>query len=171
MLASRIDERALVDDSEVEADGGLRLGELVPSIVNGVPNSVYSFNTREIVTSVLIPSGNTLVMGGLIADEVKSGNTKVPLLGDLPVLGLLFRSDTKSRTKSNMIVFLTPTIVEEEDFQPTASHFLKTKVPVKDSLEGDWSAWDSGKPMNWTHKMVAPHDSAVDDSANASGSN
>jgi type II secretory pathway component GspD/PulD (secretin) len=151
----------------------VRLGDLITTVVGGVPNSVYSFNTREIVTSVLIPSGNTLVMGGLISDEIQNGNTKVPLLGDLPILGLLFRSDTKSRNKSNLIVFITPTIVEEEDFQPTKSNFLKSKVPVKDSLEGDWSAWDSGKPMNWTKKMVAPRDPAVDDNsaAKTSGSN
>jgi type II secretory pathway component GspD/PulD (secretin) len=151
----------------------VRLGDLITTIVGGVANSVYSFNTREIVTSVLIPSGNTLVLGGLISDEIQNGNTKVPLLGDLPVLGLLFRSDTKSRTKSNLIVFITPTIVEEEDFQPTKSRFLKTKVPVKDSLEGDWSAWNSGQPMNWTKKMVAPQDAAVDDNtaAKTSGNN
>jgi type II secretory pathway component GspD/PulD (secretin) len=143
----------------------VRLGDLITTVVGGVPNSVYSFNTREIITSVLIPSGNTLVMGGLISDEVHNGNTKVPLLGDLPILGLLFRSDTKSRSKSNLIVFLTPTIVEEEDYQPTKSSFLRTKVPAKDTLEGDWSAWNSGQPMNWTKKMVAPRDPALDDSA------
>jgi type II secretory pathway component GspD/PulD (secretin) len=132
----------------------VRLGAPVPSKVGSLDNIVYSFETREILTSVLIPSGNTLVMGGLISDEVHNENIKVPMLGDLPLLGLLFRSDTKSRTKSNMLVFLTPTIVEDEDFQPTKSNFLKTKVPVKDSVEdGDWSAWNSGKPKDWSkHK-------------------
>jgi type II secretory pathway component GspD/PulD (secretin) len=134
----------------------IRLGEPVVSVVGGVANRVDSFNTREILTSVLIPSGNTLVMGGLIQDEIHTGNIKVPLLGDLPILGLLFRQDTKDRTKSNLIVFLTPTIVEDEDYQPTKSNFLRSKVPVKDSIEGDWSAWDSGKPVNWSKKMVAP---------------
>ncbi len=128
----------------------VRLGNLVPSVVGGVNNAVYSFYTREITTSVLIPSGNTLVMGGLIQDEISKGNIKVPLLGDIPYIGLLFRNDTKSRTKSNMIVFLTPTIVEEEDFQATTSNYLKTKVPVKDTIERDWSAWDSGKPIEWS---------------------
>jgi hypothetical protein len=66
-----------------------------------------------------------------------------------------------------MIVFITPTIVEEEDFQPTRSNFMKTRVPTKDTLEGDWSAWNSGQPMNWTKKMVAPRDPAVDDNSSA----
>ena len=141
----------------------VRLGDKVTSVVGGVPNSVDSFQTREIVTSVLIPSGNTLVMGGLMEDNVHQENIKVPLLGDIPYLGLLFRVDSKSRTKSNLIVFLTPTIVEDEDFQPTKSTFLKTKVPVKDTIEGDWSAWDSGQPKEWNKKAVAP-DAAYDES-------
>ena len=135
----------------------IRLGSKVTSVVGGLPNSVDSFNTREILTSVLIPSGNTLVMGGLIEDSITSGNVKVPILGDIPFLGILFRQDSKSRTKSNMIVFLTPTIVEDEDFQPTKSTFLKTAVPVNDTVEeGDWSAWDSGKPKDWSKKAAVP---------------
>ena len=134
----------------------VRLGSKVTSVVGGVANSVDSFNTREILTSVLIPSGNTLVMGGLIEDNIQQSNIKVPLLGDIPVLGYLFRSDSKSRTKSNMTVFLTPTIVEDEDFQPTKSTFLKTTVPVSDTVEkGDWSAWDSGKPKEWSKPKPA----------------
>jgi len=140
----------------------MRLGTKVPSVVAGEQNLVDSFNTREIVTSVLIPSGNTLVMGGLIQDEIHNGNTKVPLLGDLPILGLLFRSDTKSREKSNLIVFLTPTIVQDEDYQLTHTDFLKAKVPVKDSIEGDWSAWDSGKPLNWKKKMATPKEASLE---------
>jgi type II secretory pathway component HofQ len=140
----------------------IRLGDQVASIVGGVANNVPSFETREITTSVMIPSGNTLVMGGLIQDNVHQQNTKVPVLGDIPGLGLLFRSDTKSRTKSNLIIFLTPTIVEDEDFQPTKSNFLKTKVPIKDSIEDDWSAWDSGKPKEWG-KKVAPQEQSFDD--------
>ena len=135
----------------------IRLGSKVTSVVGGLPNSVDSFNTREILTSVLIPSGNTLVMGGLIEDSITSGNVKVPILGDIPFLGILFRQDSKQRTKSNMIVFLTPTIVEDEDFQPTKSTFLKTAVPVNDTVEeGDWSAWDSGKPKDWSKKAAVP---------------
>jgi type II secretory pathway component GspD/PulD (secretin) len=108
-------------------------------------------------------------MGGLIQDNVHQQNVKVPLLGDIPYLGPLFRSDSKSRTKSNMIVFLTPTIVEDEDFQPTKSNFLKTKVPVKDSIEDDWSAWDSGQKKDWSKKVVAPPDAAFDESIAAPG--
>ena len=136
----------------------LRLGPQVSSTVGGVKNSVNSFLKRELQTSVMIPSGDTLVMGGLIADETMSGNIKVPVLGDIPGLGLLFRYDTKSRTKNNLIVFLTPTIVKDEDFQPTKSDYLKTPVPTSDYLEGDWSSWDSGKPRDWSQPDPSPKD-------------
>ena len=87
-------------------------------------------------------------MGGLIQDNTTSGNVKVPILGDIPVLGLLFRQDRKSREKQNLIVFITPTIVQESDYQPTPTDFLKHKFEEPDDEE--WSAWDSGKPKDWS---------------------
>jgi len=134
----------------------MRLGTAVESTVGGEANKVWQFNTRQLNTTVMIPSGNTLVMGGLMEDNIQQGNTKVPLLGDIPGLGLLFRSDSKSRQKSNLIVFLTPTIVEEQDFQPTKTGYLKTPVPTQDSLEPDWSAWDSGKPKACSKSSKEP---------------
>ncbi len=128
----------------------LRLGDKFTSKVGGFDNDVYSFTERQIVTSVLIPSGDTLVMGGLIEDAIHNENTKVPVLGDIPGLGYLFRHDSKDRKKSNLIVFITPTIVEDGDFQPTKTDYLKSKIPSSDWLEPDWSAWDSGKPMDWS---------------------
>lgn len=138
----------------------MRLGPLVRSTVGGVNNAVNSFLTRDIQTSVLIPSGDTLVMGGLISDEEDLANIKVPILGDIPGIGLLFRQDTKNRSKNNLIVFLTPTIVRDEDFQPTPTDYLKTPVPP-DYLEGDWSSWDSGKPRDWSNpEGVKAYDSS-----------
>lgn len=109
------------------------------------------FATRNLDTRVMIPSGNTLVMGGLISDKVSEGNVKVPLLGDIPYLGRLFRQDSKSREQGNLIVFITPTIVQDADFQVTASEYLKTPVPVNDAVDKDWTWWDSGKPAgDWS---------------------
>ncbi len=141
-----------------------RLGDTVKSTVGGLVNSVNAFNERELRTTVMIPSGNTLVMGGLVEDDIQKGNTKVPLLGDIPGLGLLFRSDTKSRTKSNLIIFLTPTIIEEQDFQPTKTRYLKTPVPAQDTLEPDWSAWDSGQPKDWSKSKQEPPKSQFNES-------
>ncbi len=121
------------------------------SVGNG--QGVYEadeYDIRRIDTRVMIPSGNTLVLGGLVQDDIRLGNTKVPVLGDIPGLGYLFRSDTKSRQKSNLLVFLTPTIVQDDDYQPTKSDYLKTPAPQHDELEGEWGPWDSGKPKDWS---------------------
>ena len=116
------------------------------------------YDIRKMETRVLIPSGNTLVLGGLIQDDVRENNNKVPVLGDIPVLGYLFRSDNKSRQKSNLIVFLTPTIIQDSDFQPSKSDYLKTPAPTSDYIEGDWSSWDSGKPRDWSKPDPNPKD-------------
>ena len=127
-----------------------KLGQKYISEIADQRNVVDSFLTRNMTTHVMIPSGNTLVMGGLIQDQINSGNTKVPLLGDIPVLGYLFRSDSKSRKNTDLIIFLTPTIVQDEDYQPTSTDYLKKPVPQKDLLEENWNSWDSGKPKDWS---------------------
>lgn len=111
-------------------------------------NTVYTFDKRVLTTTVVIPSGNTLVLGGLVQDDTRSANTKVPGLGDLPLLGRAFRSDEKERSQNNLLIFITPTIVKDTDFQPTKTTFLQSPVPEVDNRE--WSAWDSGKPYDWS---------------------
>ena len=69
------------------------------------------YDIRKMETRVMIPSGNTLVLGGLIQDDVRNQNTKVPILGDIPLIGLAFRSEAKQRQKGNLVIFITPTIV------------------------------------------------------------
>ncbi|MDB6111010.1 MAG: Type and secretion system protein [Pedosphaera sp.] len=119
--------------------------------VAGVVSQADIFDIRRIETQVLIPSGNTLVMGGLVSDATAVGNIKVPLLGDIPLLGHLFRQESKSQDKRNLIIFITPTIVQSEDFQPTQTDFLKSKAP--DDKTSDFGAWDSGKPQDWSKLM------------------
>jgi len=119
-------------------------------VVADTVNEADVYDIRRIETRVLIPSGNTLVLGGLLRDTTRQGNIKVPILGDIPGLGLLFRQDTKQRDKVNLITFITPTIVEDSDFQPTPSDYLKTKFEEPDT--SDWSAWDSGKPKDWSRR-------------------
>jgi type II secretory pathway component GspD/PulD (secretin) len=106
------------------------------------------YDVRKIDTRVIIPSGNTLVLGGLVSDDVRDSTTKVPVFGDLPVLGAAFRSHSKARQQNNLVIFITPTIVKDEDYQPTTSDFLKT--PVVDAVEGKWSVWDTAKPLDWS---------------------
>jgi general secretion pathway protein D len=62
---------------------------------------------------VLVDDGQIVVIGGLIQDTVKDGIEKVPVLGDIPILGPLFQFKTRSRTKTNLMVFLRPTLLRD----------------------------------------------------------
>lgn len=70
---------------------------------------------RKIQTTVLADDGETIVLGGLIRDDISETVRKVPLLGDIPLLGTLFRSTSKSRNKQNLMVFLRPTILADNN--------------------------------------------------------
>ncbi|MEC7911271.1 MAG: type II secretion system secretin GspD [Pseudomonadota bacterium] len=72
-------------------------------------------NKRQIETTVLVEDGDTIVLGGLIDDDVQESVKKVPLLGDIPLLGRIFQSSSTSRTKRNLMVFLKPTIVRDAE--------------------------------------------------------
>src|SRR6266853_1216040 len=95
-----------------------------PEISNKVGDSTFVFagatvsspiiDTRTLESNVLIQSGDTLAIGGLIQDEVAKARNKVPLLGDVPVLGYLFQEHLNSRVKRNLLVFVTPTIINSK---------------------------------------------------------
>ena len=72
-------------------------------------------NKSSIETTVVIDDGATLVLGGLLKDEFSNGDTQVPLLGDIPVLGNLFKSRSRSRNKTNLMVFLRPVVIRNQD--------------------------------------------------------
>jgi general secretion pathway protein D len=70
-------------------------------------------NKRSIKSTILAENGQVIVLGGLIQDDVTQADSKVPLLGDIPLLGRLFRSSKESRIKRNLMVFLRPTVVRD----------------------------------------------------------
>ncbi|MFK8081032.1 MAG: type II secretion system secretin GspD [Granulosicoccus sp.] len=81
-------------------------------------------NKRSIKTTVLVEDGQTLVLGGLIDDKVNDSRDKVPFLGDIPLLGSLFRYRTTSKTKRNLMIFLHPTILRDP---ATADYYSRNK--------------------------------------------
>lgn len=129
-----------------------RVFDTVTKIISGQVFQADEYDVRKVQTQVMIPSGHTLVLGGLVQDDLRNSSTKVPLLGDIPGLGVAFRSSTKQLQKGNLLVFITPTIVQDEDFQATPSQFLKTPVQTTENFmkSTEWSAWDSTKPMDWS---------------------
>ena len=85
----------------------------VSSVIPGTIEQGIATRKRSIKTSVLVDDGGILILGGLIADEVSDTESKVPLLGDIPVIGFLFRTENTTKTKANLMVFLRPTILRD----------------------------------------------------------
>ncbi|MBM7071106.1 type II secretion system secretin GspD [Shewanella sp. 202IG2-18] len=81
--------------------------------VNGNTGVDISFSTRRLTTTVLANDGQVVVLGGLITENVQESVQKVPLLGDIPFLGHLFKSSSSKKTKRNLMVFIKPTIVRD----------------------------------------------------------
>ena len=77
----------------------------------GTTATVPILNTQTTSTKVMIKDGQTLVIAGLIRDKVINVTNKVPLLGDIPILGYLFRHKNKTTQKKNLLIFITPKIV------------------------------------------------------------
>jgi type II secretory pathway component GspD/PulD (secretin) len=109
------------------------------------------FDFRTFDTQVLVPNSHTLVMGGLLQDSPISSSTKVPLLGDIPFLGYAFRSETKSVTKDNLLIFITPTIVKDEDFHSTDTQFFNTAPTKRPAMLDPNNLWDGTRPYNWSN--------------------
>jgi general secretion pathway protein D len=84
-------------------------------------------NKRSLESTVLVDDGNIIVLGGLINDQSGAGEDKVPLLGDIPGLGSLFRYSTRKRTKTNLMVFLRPNIIRD-----TAGYSAETTAKYND---------------------------------------
>lgn len=75
--------------------------------------SIPNIDTREITTSVLVDNGQTVVLGGVYEFDKQDSTTKVPFLGDLPGIGALFRDVSKSNQKAELLIFVTPKILDE----------------------------------------------------------
>ena len=131
-----------------------------PGGVGAVQTFTYTvpiFDRRRLDSQVMIPNGNTLVMGGLVLDSPTASYTKVPFLGDIPGLGWAFRSEKKSMSKDNLIIFLTPTIVKDADFRPTETDFLQSKPKTMKSPMNPNTMWDSAQPRgNWSNPAPVP---------------
>lgn len=92
----------------------LDIEQKVDGIANGNPGeSNLTTNVRSMKTSVMVDNGHVLVLGGLIKDDVHENNSKIPLLGDIPFLGALFRSKNTTKTKTNLMVFLRPNVIRD----------------------------------------------------------
>jgi general secretion pathway protein D len=110
-----------LEPSVTEFEGFVEYGGVSVAVSHGatvtVPSGFFQpiFSTRRIRTEVTIDDGATVVMGGLTREEIKEVRDKVPLLGDIPVLGKLFRSKGTSSQKRNLLIFVTARLVDSGD--------------------------------------------------------
>ncbi|WP_425916571.1 type IV pilus secretin PilQ [Acinetobacter sp. TSRC1-2] len=80
---------------------------------NPTPTGQLTINKNQINTNVLVDNGETVVLGGIFEQETRNAQTKVPFLGDIPYVGRLFRKDVKSDNKRELLIFVTPRIVND----------------------------------------------------------
>jgi general secretion pathway protein D len=104
-----------------------------------LPTALPDFSVRQVVTTVNIWDNQTVVLGGLISSATSSTKDKVPMIGDLPLVGRLFQSQSKTTTKQNLMIFVTATIIDpagnrvhSDDELP----FAQTAIPSQPSVPG-----------------------------------
>jgi general secretion pathway protein D len=127
---------------------------LASSVAPGTSNAGPTTNKRSIESTVTVDDGQIIVLGGLIEDKIEDNRSKVPLLGDLPLVGNLFRSETRTKTRTNLMVFLRPVVMRDqsqaneisldrydlmrsiqEKFQPEHSVFMPNAGPTLPALK------------------------------------
>jgi len=84
-------------------------------VAPGTSNAGPSTDKRSIESTVVVDDGAILVLGGLIEEKYSQNISKIPLLGDIPYLGALFRSESRSKTRTNLMVFLRPVVMRDLD--------------------------------------------------------
>jgi len=129
---------------------------IIPNVTGGLnvvqlPVVLPQFSVRQVVTAVNVWDNQTVVIGGLISSQVNSTKDQVPVLGDVPMIGRLFTSQSKSTTKNNLMIFVTATVVDpagnrvhSDDDLP----FAQTAVPVQPP--------EAGHPVETVKKVTIP---------------
>ncbi len=120
---------------------------IIPSVTGALnvvqlPIVLPNFTVREVVTTVNVWDNQTVVLGGLISSSIQTTKDKVPVLGDLPLFGTLFQSQSKTATKKNLMIFVTTSIVDpagnrvhSDDELP----FTQTAIPPQPAGAGHMS--------------------------------
>ena len=111
-------------------------------------------NKRSIQTNVLVEDGGIVVLGGLLQDEYSNNQEKIPLLGDIPLLGNLFKTESRGRKKTNLMVFLRPVVVR--DSADTEKLSLDRYDLMRASQESAQPPFNIVLPINESAKLPLP---------------
>ena len=130
------------DDEQVRLEIELEVSDIKSADPVAGPN----ISKKQASTTTVVSDQQTVVIGGLITDREIQTTKKVPVLGDIPILGFLFRTKTTVKQKQNLLIFLTPYIIrKEEDFR----HIFNRKMAERREFIERWTAFD--------HHRVDPH--------------
>ncbi|QDP02855.1 type II secretion system protein GspD [Thalassotalea sp. PS06] len=147
---------------QVNEGSGVQLTiEQEVSSVSGATEVDIAINKREIKTTVMADNGATIVLGGLIDEDVQESQQKVPLLGDIPIVGHLFSSTGNTVRKRNLMVFLRPTIVREGKAMDVISrekyNFIRAQE-IRKQEDGLYLLDDEALPLlpDWNENLALP---------------
>jgi general secretion pathway protein D len=107
----------------------LKISQEVTKLIEGGIPEAPTTAKRQAETTLIIPNGKTVVLGGLLRNDSEKSVQKVPFLGDIPLLGRLFRKDTTKSVKTNLMIFITPHIIstfeEAEKIKQEKEKYIK----------------------------------------------
>ena len=103
----------ITPDEHIIMDLAINKDSVGENVNTGSGGTVPSIDTRKVTTQVIVDNGQTVVLGGIYEDTITRTATKVPMLGDIPLLGFLFRNTINSDKKTELLIFITPKILSE----------------------------------------------------------
>ncbi|HRF57784.1 MAG TPA: type II secretion system protein GspD, partial [Campylobacterales bacterium] len=121
----------LSTDNKVSLSVEAKLEDVLPQSSVGLPSTTK----RELKTTAILSNGEPVIIGGLIKDDDKNGASKVPFFGDIPFIGNLFKYNESSKDKINLVVILTPYIVDKSSDLAA----LRGKLNELDRLQNDYT--------------------------------
>jgi general secretion pathway protein D len=158
----------------IKMDVSEEVSSVSPTAVAGATDLVT--NKRSLDTKVIVDDGHTVVLGGLIEDNSQKSRQKVPILGSIPILGALFRYDSNKNVKTNLMIFLRPTIVRTaaDSYRVTADRYrrllgrtggvTRDQQPMVDDFapKPEVERKDTSKQTMGTEKPAADEPAATD---------
>jgi general secretion pathway protein D len=136
---------------------------LSDKVAPGTTSAGPSTNKRSIESTVVVDDGEIIVLGGLIEDRFTETNNKVPLLGDIPVVGALFRSTSRQKTRTNLMVFLRPIVMRDAATSNSVSLDRYETIRAQQKAEQPRNSWIT--PIN--ESPVLPPLNTLQDSSKA----
>jgi type II secretory pathway component GspD/PulD (secretin) len=102
-------------------------------IIDG--NEIPTIVTESISTTVTIPNGSTVVLGGLVTEKLREGTSGVPILSSIPLLGRLFRSDATEVNRRELLIFMQPSIISGDSTRDAAQRDMENRYKVSPALK------------------------------------